>query len=99
MVVFDVDAEVVVERGEDFAEGDGAVDGVFAQAVRRADHLAGPHAAAGQQGAADLRPVVAAGVFVDLRRAAEFAPDDDRHVAIQPALVQVFDQGADALIE
>ena len=47
----------------------------------------------------DLRPVVAAAVLVDLRRAAELAPDHHRHVLVQPALVQVFDQRGQALIE
>src|SRR5436305_1729905 len=36
-----VDAEVVVERGEDFAELDGAVFGFGANSVGGADHLSG----------------------------------------------------------
>src|SRR5688572_439225 len=84
-----VEAEVVIERGPDFLEADGPADRVLAQAVGRADDLTGPHAAAGEQGARDLRPVVAAGAAVDLRRAAELAPDDDRHVLVQTALVQI----------
>ena len=56
-------------------------------------------AAAGQEGAADLRPVVAAGAAVDSRRAAELAPGDDRHVVEHAANFQVFDQGAQALVE
>ena len=47
----------------------------------------------------NLRPVVAAGAAVDLRRAAEFAPDDDRHVLIQAPLVQVGDQGRGRPVE
>ena len=57
------------------------------------------HAAAGQQGAADLRPVVAAGVLVDARRAAELAPGDHRHVVEHAARFQVVDQGAERLVE
>ena len=52
-----------------------------------------------KQRTVDLRPVVAAGVLVDLRRAAELAPHDDRHVLVQPAVVQVFDQCGHALVE
>ena len=60
----------------------------------RADGLAGLHAAAGQQGATDLRPVVAAGAVVDPRRAAELAPGDHRHVVEHAARFEVLDQGA-----
>src|SRR5436190_4655630 len=54
----EVETEVVVEGGPDFLEGDGAIDGVLAEAIGRPDDLAGPHASAGQQGAGNLRPVV-----------------------------------------
>ena len=78
---------------------DRAILGGVGQPVGRADDLAGPHAAAGEQGAGDVRPVVAAGVLVDLGRAAELAPDDDRHVLVEPARVEVVDQGRQGLIE
>ena len=94
-----VDAEVAIERGDHVLEVDRAIGGAFAQPVGRADDLAGLHAAAGQECAADLRPVVAAGTIVDLRRAAEFAPGDDRHIVEHAADVEIFDQGAQALIE
>ena len=84
--------EKVVQRGVDFAEVDRAIGDLGAQAIGGADHLAGAEAAAGEQAAADLRPVVAAGVVVDLRRAAELAPGDHGDVVGQAALVQVFDQ-------
>src|SRR5262249_18582686 len=83
----------------DLAEVDGALLGVFAQAVGGADGLAGAHAAAGEQGAADLRPVVAAGLLVDARRAAELAPGDDRHVVEPAADLQVVEQGTQAAVE
>ena len=79
-----VDAQVVVERGEHLAERHRPVDRFAAQAVGRADHLPGPHAAAGQQRAVHLRPVVAARLAVDLRRAAELAPDDHRTSSSRP---------------
>ena len=43
--------------------------------------------------------MVAARVVVDARRAAEFAPGDDGHVVLQAAIVQIFDEGAQRLIE
>src|SRR5207302_978047 len=94
-----VDAEVVVKRREDIAEQHGTFGGFAAPTVRRADGLAGPHAAAGEQSASDLRPMIAAGVLVDRRRAAKLAPHDDRDILVQPAPVQVLDQRADALVE
>ena len=65
-----VDAEVVVERGEDFAEGNRALAGFAAQTISGADNLACSHAAARQHGAVGARPMVAAGVLVDGRGAA-----------------------------
>src|SRR5687768_13371549 len=84
--VFGVDAEVVIKRGEDRAEMDGAVGGLAAGAVSGADDLTGAHAAAGDDGLHDPWPVVAAAVDVDTRGAAELAPGDDRHVIEHPAL-------------
>src|SRR5262249_7673843 len=94
-----VDAEVAIDRGDDFAGGDGALGGDFAEAVGGADDAARFHAAAGHQAAADRRPVIAAGAAVDSRRPAELAPADDRHVIQHAARVEVLDQGAQALIE
>ena len=97
--VLDVDAELVIERGEDILIVHGPILRFLAQAVGRTDHLAHPHAAAGQEGARGSGPVVAAGGFVDPRRAAEFAPGDHADVLVQAAGVQVFDQSGDSLIE
>ena len=80
IVEFDVlriDAEVAVQRGENFAEVNGPLDSFSAKSVGRSDHLAGFHAAASKQTAADARPVIPAGVFVDARRSAELAPRND----------------------
>ena len=74
----EVEARFGVERGKDFLELDRAIDGVLGVLVRRADDLAGLHAAAGEDGAVRLRPVIAAVLVVEPRRAAELAPDDDR---------------------
>ena len=95
----EVEAEVVIESGPNFLEGDRAVHGVFAEAIGRADHLAGPHAAAGDESAGNLGPVVAAGTGIDLGRAAEFAPDDDGDVFIEAPLVQIGDEGRGRPVE
>jgi hypothetical protein len=55
--------------------------------------------AVGNEGATHRRPVVAGRLRVDVRRAAEFAPDDDRGVFQHAAKVEIFDQGAEALVE
>ena len=68
-------------------------------AVGGADHLAGTHAAAREQGGVHLRPMVAADLVADPRRAAELAHDDDAAIVGEAAPVQVFDQGADAVVE
>ena len=43
--------------------------------------------------------MIASRVLVDGRRAAKLAPNDNGHILIQTAPVQVFDQRADALVE
>src|SRR5438105_4406253 len=94
-----IDAHVLVDRGQDVAIVDGTNVGVGSRVVGGGDDLASGHAAAGQQDAVHGGPVVAAGVFVDARRAAELAPDDHADVPAQAALVDVVDQGGDAAVE
>ena len=94
-----VDAQVVVDGGQDVLVMDRPAGGRAAQLVGRADHLADLHPAAEEQGRVDAGPVVAAGVLVDLGRAAELAPDDHGDVAVEPADVDVLDQRRDPLIE
>src|SRR6516225_11439142 len=75
------------------------LSGVRADAVGAAEHLPCGHAAARHQGTVDRGPVIAAGIAVDARRAAKFAPDDDADVPFQAALMQVLDERRDALIK
>src|SRR5580765_8485376 len=89
----------MIEGGEDFAERHRSFAWLAAEAVGRANDLAGLHAATGQHGTGNARPVVATGIFVDGGGTAKFAPDDDRNVLVEAALVEVFDQGAEALVE
>src|SRR3954464_4962186 len=82
-----VDAHVVVERREQFAERDGPRSGFTANAVRRSDHLAALHSTTGHQGKVYCRPVVAADLAANLRCSAEFTHDHHRAVLVQAALV------------
>src|ERR1051325_4238516 len=81
-----VGAQIVVKRGEYFAEGHGPFHRFAAEPVSRADDLPGLHPAAEEHGAGDARPMIASAVLVDRRRAAELAPNDDRNVLVTAAL-------------
>ena len=72
---------------------------MLAQAVRGTDHLPGAEAAAGEQGTAHLRPVVAAGLRIDLRRPAKLAPHDDGHVVEHAPVAEVVEERREALVE
>src|SRR5262245_49851843 len=89
----------MVERGVDFLERDGTRFGLAAEAIGGTNDVARFHATAGHESARDARPVVAAGVLVDLRRAAKLAPGDDRTIVGQAALVQVLNQSGHGFVE
>ncbi len=69
------------------------------EGVRGADDLAMPHAAAGEQGARNTRPVIASRILVDGGGASKFAPDHDRYVLFQAAIAQVLEQSGEPLVE
>ena len=73
--------------------------GMLTQSIGRSNYLTCSHAPACQQGTADLWPVVAAPVFVDDRCPTEFAPDDDRDILVQSAVVQIVQQCRQTLIQ
>src|SRR4051812_20866096 len=95
----DVDAEVMIKGGEDFAELDGAINRFASEAIGGADDLTSFHSAASEQGAGDARPMVASAIFVDRRSAAEFTPDDNRNIFFETTIVDVINQGGQALVE
>src|SRR5262249_26687153 len=69
-----VDAERVVDGGDDVLEGNFTVFGAFGAGVGRADHVAHAQAAAEKQHAPGIRPVLASGTRLsDLRRPTELA--------------------------
>ena len=67
--IVNINSQVVVKRSEDLLEMHRPVVGVAAQAVGGTNHMSGLHAAAGQQRAGDIRPVIASCILVDCRRA------------------------------
>src|SRR5262249_50193065 len=56
----DIDAQTLIERGEDVAEMDRPGARLLAPARCRAEYLSAAHAAAGHERAANPRPMVAA---------------------------------------
>ena len=64
----------------------------------RANDLTGPHAPAGQQSTGDLRLVIAAAPFIDLRRATKFGQIANRRVVQQAPLTQIIQQRTVSLI-
>ena len=94
-----VDAELVVERGEDLAEVDAAVGDFAAETVGGTDDVAGFHAAAGEEGGEGLGVVVASVAGAELRGAAEFTGDDDEGAVEETAAAQIGEQGSESLVE
>lgn len=89
-----------IERRDHFAEVDRPLDGDSAGRSVAPDHLSATPAAAGEQRLhADLRPMVAAGVFVDRRRPPELPQATTATSSSKPRLVQVFDQRREPLIK
>lgn len=94
----EIDAEGLVNGGDDFTRGDGALGGVAADVVGFADDFAAFDAAAGEVHGPAVRPVVATTSGIDLGRAAEFREAGDHGVVEHAALEEVLDEGAVALV-
>src|SRR4249919_3925352 len=82
-------AEEAEDGGVEVGGGEGAFGGVGADFVGGTDDLAAADAAAGEDDGVALRPVVAAGFFVDGGGAAEIAHPDDEGGIEEAALGQV----------
>ena len=90
-----VDAEVVVDRGEQVLRMERAFGRVFGFGVGGSDDLAHRKSTAGDQRGLSLRPVVSAEATVgrsDARSAAELAHSDDENFLVESTLVDVGDQ-------
>ena len=95
----EVDAHGLGHGGDQVHHADGMVNDVDAVFVGGADDLAVFHAAAADHDRPASRPVIAARVLIDPRRAAELTHPDDRGRLEQPAVGQVGDQRRHALVE
>ena len=87
------------ERCRHVIGGDGLVLGAFGFGVGFADHLAALDSAAAEEAEHAAGIVVAAGVLVDLGRAAEFAGDEDRGRSEQALGFQRAEQAGEASVE
>src|SRR4030095_15967550 len=95
----DVDAEVMIQRCENFPEAHWAFNRLAAEAIRRANDLAVAHRTSGEQRARDTRPMIAPGVLIDRWRASELTPHHDSDILVQASLAQVGEQRRQSLIE
>ena len=95
----EVDAHVVVERGEDLLKLHGSVGYFSADAVGCADDLSGAHSATGEQRERGFWPVVSAVHVVDFWGATKLAPNDHGNVFVHPAFMKVCEQCGDAEVE
>ena len=96
----EIDPEIVVERGEDVLDVNRPCHRRTGVLVRCSDHLAGLHPAARDDRRRDGWPVVTAtGIRIDLRRTAELAPSDHRHIVEQITLLQVGDQRGKSVVD
>jgi hypothetical protein len=87
-----VNAQSPIECGEHISEMDGPSMWFLAPTRCRTENLTAPQSAPGQECAANIWPMVSAGVSVDLRCAAKLAPGNDRNVVQQTSFVQILDQ-------
>src|SRR5262249_15405753 len=83
-----IDSEFFVDGRNQVGNLNGLILDKGSPFVRLSPYLATRNAAAGKHGREYVRPVVAAGVAVDLGRAAEFTRHDDQCRVQQPALSQ-----------
>jgi hypothetical protein len=102
--VWGVDAERVVHGRREVGGAEAVRDRIGAEAVGLADHLAPDHAAPGEHGREDRRPVVAAwhvaGIErMDPRCPPELAEHHDERLIEQPARPEVVEQRGDRAVE
>src|SRR5215472_4231374 len=70
----DVDAKIVIKRGEHFTKLHRTLGSLAAETIRCADDLSMFHAAACKHCTGDSGPMITPGILVDRWRAPEFAP-------------------------
>src|SRR5262249_27061702 len=96
----EIDAERLIDGGHDVLEGDIAGAGAFGAGVGFAEDLAHTQAAAMEQDAAGVGPVLAAWPrLADARRAPKSPTPHDNTVILEPARAQIVKQRIQAAIE
>ena len=84
----------MIDNRAEISRFDGALDRVFSLVVGRANHLPMPETSAGENDALRLRPVIAAGLVIDLGSPPEFSGGDHQGVIKEASLGEVLDQDA-----
>ena len=93
-----IEAEPPEKRGGEISRSDGIAVGVGTKFVARAEGDSSLDAAAGQDDAVTIGPVVAPGGGVDLGCPAELAHGDDQGFLEESATAQVVNQGRECLV-
>src|SRR5687768_10533829 len=93
-----VDPEGVEHGGGEVVRAHGILGGICAVFVGSAVNEATLHSAAREQDGVAIRPMIAAGVFIDLWGSAEFAHPDDEGVLEKAASVHVFQERGEGLV-
>jgi hypothetical protein len=100
MVLFlDVDAQRHGDRGQEVLDADGSIRHLGSVGASLADDLSALDAAAGQHRRPRVRPVIAAAIAVDFRRASKLAHPDKQGRLQHAALFEVAHQGGPGRIE
>ncbi len=94
-----VDSQIVIERCKDVFVMDWSVGRGAGGAVGGPDHLTDPHSATREHRHAHTRPMVAAPLGIDIRRAPKLAPYHNGDVIEHTPLVQVGDQGVQSVVD
>src|SRR5947208_160901 len=95
----EVDAKVLEDRRGEVLRTHGTVFDIVAARVGAADDLAVLQAAAGEDHAHAIEPVIAAGVLRHDRTATELAHDQDQRVVELASLVEISDKLRDGAID
>ena len=96
--VVQAEAQGVVDDRAKIFDADFARRRMLGLAVCAADHLAVFVAAAADENALSLRPVIAASVAVDGRRSAELASRDDQRVVEHTSFCEILNQHSDGSV-
>src|SRR5437879_4151414 len=84
-----VDAKTVVKCRKNLAKINRPFGRFSTEAIRCADQLPGAHPSACQQSTRNSRPMIAPRIFINGWGPPEFAPNNNRNILVESALVQI----------